>query len=425
MMDRNHSTNHHKTSMYCKNPFCCPIPGCELKHDPARVLAKELYVCEFFPKCYDLDCRDYHPTRIPMILHDDPVCRTWGCSFLHRNAETPQKCYEIGCKCPDKRHRPVNDSSLFRLCEDVLCAITQFLTFKEIRAMYSSSYRLRQHIQFPVLETSKIRYFKRNKSIYWEPCEIVSAKNEPYSYWYSYFGKVRVSVVAKGMDQVHHHFFIYSYRDWNRAFSRDPVFPMWIASPQDKYIQLDLGYRSDIRPKNIQKGLRVDVMDPEGIWYEAVIADRCGDRVKIHFIGWDPVFDTWMAAMSPNIATHHHFTPRWRENIQKGHCLYFRHRTKRWHRGRVSYRCDHHIRIVSDHPHPHPHDPHHDPHHMLETTIFSENVSLPGSHVPDESGKFRYRLQYSILSSLDRWPSGDRRMMLSCDSDGSFLKFNG
>lgn len=134
---------------YCQNPFCCPKPGCRMKHHDGHVIARRLSVCEFFPRC--LDCREYHPNRVPMRIHQDPTCRSWGCTQLHKKEECPQKCYETDCRCPDKRHRPRNAGGPHRLCGSLLFHIMEFLTLKDARSLRTSSFGIHENMPTPIL----------------------------------------------------------------------------------------------------------------------------------------------------------------------------------------------------------------------------------------------------------------------------------
>ncbi|NDE14270.1 hypothetical protein EBZ80_04995 [bacterium] len=198
--------------MLCINPFCCPLKECLLEHHDQRLISPTLTVCEDFPRCHNLDCALYHPRRIAMTVHADKDCRAWACPMLHRS----RKCFRPACDCPGI-HRPTSPSPLNTLCESLLFSIAEFLVLPDALALYAASHAIHQNRRAALIPRD-IRFFRRRKSIFWEPVRKVVHQRVHASYPRK---KKSVCVVVECGEYVHHRFEVSSIHEWTQHFSRD------------------------------------------------------------------------------------------------------------------------------------------------------------------------------------------------------------
>lgn len=246
----------------CINPFNCPLKKCNKVHHFKRKFKTTLNLCENFNQCNDYhNCIKYHPER--------PI-------FNEKISYT------------DK----INNLEL--LPKDLFLNISMYLDFKDINNIYKTSKNF-DFIFYLIKNPLKIKFIKNIKN-YLIDCKIINYK----------FSNNLLKIYDESKSYSFKNIYdYYNFFEWDNNLN----IPKKLNDNS-----IFIGYKNITRyyPK---KNEIVDVMDNEGVWYEAKIIKEYDDSYLVHFLSWENKWNIKIKKNSFNIAKLHTFTPNWRQNI--------------------------------------------------------------------------------------------------------------
>lgn len=316
-----------KNRRLCQNPGSCPLQGCMAHHFSKRdINIRTLKICVDFPDCDDLDCIDYHPSR--RLLNVCPrlhKCDRWYCKLDHPRQR--KFCLESDCDCGTKLHRPQQspDNNILNLPEEIMSHILQNLTFEEWMCVHRTCQKIRS------IEWVKWRTMKKifgSYKILLSSFFIKRGKLYDSKTYYCirsidmiWMRSCRLEICAHVYTQ-HNvsstRFFTFkSIQELHDSFQKTEECPIFIF-PGSSHSSPNV-YMMGTVPllENYWKGMKVDTVDSDGVWYPGIVREIRGNEVLIHYQGWADKWDEWIFKDSGYIAPLHMFTPEWGYDILK------------------------------------------------------------------------------------------------------------
>ena len=90
----------------------------------------------------------------------------------------------------------------------------------------------------------------------------------------------------------------------------------WTCPIKGRCYMFNIGWTPP-KVKNFTIGDRIDAMDGQGIWYEAMVKQIEDGKILVGFCGWGEKWDVWIDRSSPMMVPLRTFTKPWRNHLKQ------------------------------------------------------------------------------------------------------------